>query len=975
MKYTITIMLFTLLQLTLKASGTYTVGSASGNDYPNLYAAFDDVNNGIITGALIFQVTSNLVETDPIMIDSSGFGPVSYSSILIYPTNPNTLITGDFASSSLFDLNGAKYVTIDGRINATGSTINLQLVNTAANNATNHSVVFLRNNAQYNKIQYCDVSTNGTTGFPFHFSSGIAPSNNNVHLITNGNSFNKISHNKVHAGTISKIQSAVYSSGVGNAHNHTDTISNNEFFNIVSFSTNVIYLLDRTYGWYIANNSFYEPTAQTVSTYYRAINVHTTHISLPGHIIENNFIGGTAPQCGGTPFALNGGFAIKYFCGIRIVSGGAFAHVRNNTIKNIQITQNSNQAEYSIYGVEHGFGKCVLENNTIGSELGNHSITNSNSSFQPSVPNNGISGIVGIWSNGADSVYIRGNKIGSLSTYQDDINYKASIAGIVINNVDSRLVIENNLIGSNNTVKSIQANCASMAIQNVVGIHCLDGLGVAIRNNEISHLFNGKLNGNGSAVTAGIHAAGSCDYLIHNNTIKNISSDANIANDAVRGILSIGGTLRVISNNKIFNLRSTNATTDASTVSGIAVEFQNQANVTGNFIHSLSGASPLAIIRGIKVIGTALMINNIISLTTAGGKVVGIYNGGNSNVQHNTIYLSGIPTNTQTICLENINIPPTVRCNIFVNTNRNVSGNTKNHFCVINNVAIAQLGTINGQPFYNTTFNGNNYRAPSTTLGAAVGYMNSTNYNTFLHWVTATGQEANGMSIDPQFTLAGGTTASNYYPNAALSTIPVGITEDFFGNIRSTTLPIPGALESQSSLPVQFAVFSLERIGNTNRLTWETLSEIETSHFVIERSLDALSWENIGELKASGNSNERKFYQFDDNESLIGNIFYRIKQIDLDDRYAYSKVEKIYISSSFEINVYPNPCSMILSITLKDMSKPYIAEIYSIAGNRLITQEINSLNSKINVESLTKGNYLIRLFNKEKTIMSKFTRQ
>lgn len=75
------------------------------------------------------------------------------------------------------------------------------------------------------------------------------------------------------------------------------------------------------------------------------------------------------------------------------------------------------------------------------------------------------------------------------------------------------------------------------------------------------------------------------------------------------------------------------------------------------------------------------------------------------------------------------------------------------------------------------------------------------------------------------------------------------------------------------------------------------------------------------------------------------------------------------------MNVYPNPCSMILSITLKDMSKPFIAEIYSIAGNRLITQEINSLNSKINVESLTKGNYLIRLFNREKTIMSKFTRQ
>ena len=87
-------------------------------------------------------------------------------------------------------------------------------------------------------------------------------------------------------------------------------------------------------------------------------------------------------------------------------------------------------------------------------------------------------------------------------------------------------------------------------------------------------------------------------------------------------------------------------------------------------------------------------------------------------------------------------------------------------------------------------------------------------------------------------------------------------------------------------LPIYLASFTGERSGNFNQLYWVTEQEINSSHFEIERSLNAIDFYRIGTEPA----NVTNPYEFLDEAPLIGDNYYRLKMIDRDSQYSYSKV-------------------------------------------------------------------------------------
>lgn len=120
-------------------------------------------------------------------------------------------------------------------------------------------------------------------------------------------------------------------------------------------------------------------------------------------------------------------------------------------------------------------------------------------------------------------------------------------------------------------------------------------------------------------------------------------------------------------------------------------------------------------------------------------------------------------------------------------------------------------------------------------------------------------------------------------------------------------------------LPVQLIYFTGSFTGNSVRLKWATATEINNSHFEIERKNQTRDWEIIGTKEGNGFSNSLVSYEHLDFQPLNGTNYYRLRQVDFDGAYAYSPMivmeRKNFVSKS-EIKTYPNPANQLLVIEL-----------------------------------------------------------
>ena len=103
------------------SSGTYEAY------YSTLKDAFDKINSGVHQGVITVYIQENTIESSAATLNASGNGSANYTSVNIYPTKTGLSVAGNL-DSPLIDLNGADNVTIDGRVNATGSTADLQII-------------------------------------------------------------------------------------------------------------------------------------------------------------------------------------------------------------------------------------------------------------------------------------------------------------------------------------------------------------------------------------------------------------------------------------------------------------------------------------------------------------------------------------------------------------------------------------------------------------------------------------------------------------------------------------------------------------------------------------------------------------------------------------------------------------------------------------------------------------------------------
>ncbi len=114
-----------------------------------------------------------------------------------------------------------------------------------------------------------------------------------------------------------------------------------------------------------------------------------------------------------------------------------------------------------------------------------------------------------------------------------------------------------------------------------------------------------------------------------------------------------------------------------------------------------------------------------------------------------------------------------------------------------------------------------------------------------------------------------------------------------------------------STLPVKLLYFLTDIEEEAVRLDWATSVEENFYKFIIERSVDGLTFAEIGAVNGKGFNTydmESK-YSFADEAPLLGFNYYRLKAVDLDETFEYFGVKAVKVSGSKKLVVYPNPSS------------------------------------------------------------------
>jgi hypothetical protein len=182
------------------------------------------------------------------------------------------------------------------------------------------------------------------------------------------------------------------------------------------------------------------------------------------------------------------------------------------------------------------------------------------------------------------------------------------------------------------------------------------------------------------------------------------------------------------------------------------------------------------------------------------------------------------------------------------------------------------------------------------------------------------------------------------------------------GNLKGGTNP----------LPVELLSFNAVAKENATILTWETASEKNSSHFEIERSQDARSFETIGSEKAMGNSQNLKRYAFTDQNPLSGVAYYRLKQVDLDGTVAYSKIEQVNRNAkAFEVNLYPNPTAGNLTISLPETGVAEV-KVMNVLGQVVFAKQLGKARlAELDLAHLPAGTYQVMVVTANKQIVKK----
>lgn len=189
------------------------------------------------------------------------------------------------------------------------------------------------------------------------------------------------------------------------------------------------------------------------------------------------------------------------------------------------------------------------------------------------------------------------------------------------------------------------------------------------------------------------------------------------------------------------------------------------------------------------------------------------------------------------------------------------------------------------------------------------------------------------------------------------------------GSISTTAAIIPNSYTAytlasrDAPLPVKLARFNVIKEGNTAILSWSTTEETNSDRFEVERRSGDNQWKLIGTTISQGESSVLVDYEFVDSDPLTGGKtggenLYRLRMVDKDGTFAYSRVRSVRFGDKETLILYPNPTSEKLFV--KGLSKVRSLSFVDMNGS-VVHQTNIPASGEVNVGKLASGLHILQI--------------
>ena len=169
-------------------------------------------------------------------------------------------------------------------------------------------------------------------------------------------------------------------------------------------------------------------------------------------------------------------------------------------------------------------------------------------------------------------------------------------------------------------------------------------------------------------------------------------------------------------------------------------------------------------------------------------------------------------------------------------------------------------------------------------------------------------------------------------------------------------------------LPVTLISFEGECVGGMVHLNWQTAMEVDNDFFVVEKSKDAKVWMSADTIKGG---NEPGGYSSVDEQPATPVSYYRLKQVDTDGTFAYSRLIHVLgcAGETRAVAIYPNPTDTGVYLAMeKGDGTEY--EIYNLKGILLRRDRGRNGKTYIDMREWVAGAYFLRVVQNKYVINS-----
>jgi hypothetical protein len=266
-----------------------------------------------------------------------------------------------------------------------------------------------------------------------------------------------------------------------------------------------------------------------------------------------------------------------------------------------------------------------------------------------------------------------------------------------------------------------------------------------------------------------------------------------------------------------------------------------------------------------------------------------------------------------------------------------------------------QIGTYGGgglTPFDKDGDATADYRDTDSDGDGALDYVEGTTtlYGVSYASLNFTDTDADGLVDQFDNVTLTGLTAGNYYKNVTMGNM--GALGDFNGPTPTGSLSqLPQNSwnastdrdwRSNTILPLNIVSFTVNYQEPIANIKWDVTNELQASHYEVEMSLNGVDFTQIQKVNAKNIGSSSYAHPYSLANQSAGTFYFRIKQVDKDNKVYYTNIATVKISKSNPLTVSPNPFKSFINISYPSNSNDRItARIIAVDGKVVATKQFN----------------------------------